>query len=143
MKFRPVITLSAIFYVILRSIKDVFFIRHRSGHTFFTPLFLIPFFCINFSQTLGDLNQDELINIHDLLREVHIILEVLPEPTAEELLIADLNVNQFVNITDLIIMLDIILGNLDEYCTNDQWDIPCENNYSECCYPITSSEFTW
>jgi len=101
--------------------------------------------CLSFlyTQTLGDLNQDGLININDILREVNIIMEIPPLPSDSEQISADLNVDDNIDISDIIIIVDIILGNLESYCTQDQWDIPCENNYSECCYPITSHEFEW
>jgi len=106
-------------------------------------LCLIFIFSLTYTQILGDLNQDGLININDILREVNIIMEIPPLPSDSEQISADLNVDDNIEISDIIIIVDIILGNLESYCTNDQWDIPCENNYSECCYPITSHEFEW
>ncbi len=62
------------------------------------------------TQTLGDLNQDGLININDILREVNIILEIPPPPSEYEILVGDLNEDDLNNIQDIIVIVNIILG---------------------------------
>jgi hypothetical protein len=53
---------------------------------------------------LGDLNQDEILNILDIIIMVHIILE-----GDDYQLQADMNEDGFVNILDIVTLVDIIL----------------------------------
>jgi hypothetical protein len=128
----------------MKKIIIILSFRELSSHKIqYWLIGIVACLTFSYSQTLGDLNQDGLININDILREVNIILEIPPIPSEYEILVGDLNVDDEINLSDIIITADIIIDNLVGYCTNDQWDYPCENNYSECCYPITSHDFTW
>jgi len=145
MNFRPFIKLTAIFYFFLPSIKNAFVLPlfpygFAQGKPF--SLFLLPLFCFTFAQTLGDLNNDESINVLDILRTINIILEIPPPPSEQETIFGDLNVDDVIDITDIIIIVDIIIDNLDAYCEEEN-NIPCVVNYSECCYPSLNPEFAW
>ena len=56
--------------------------------------------------SLGDVNNDQLINILDVILIVNMILELQPS----NYLIADLNIDGRINIQDIIILLNIILN---------------------------------
>ena len=58
----------------------------------------------------GDVNEDTLINVQDLLVIVQFIL-MNQEPTFGQFLAADLNSDDIINIQDIIILINIILGN--------------------------------
>jgi|GEM_PF-2462590 len=137
----PIIKLSAIYKVTLHSIKDVFVLPlFPFGFTKSKPssLFLLPLFCFSFGQTLGDLNNDELINIQDLILISNIIIETL-EPTDYQLWASDTNNDEIINLHDVLILIQLINGFLDVCNINDF--VICPNNYTECCYPITSHQF--
>ena len=59
--------------------------------------------CLN-TLILGDLNQDEILNILDIIIMVNIILE-----GDDYQLEADMNEDGFVNILDIVTLVDIIL----------------------------------
>ena len=62
------------------------------------------------STILGDLNQDTILNILDVVQLVNIILE-LTVPSNYQLESGNLNQDDFINIQDIIILLNLILGN--------------------------------
>lgn len=89
---------------------------------------------------LGDVNNDGIINVQDIIRIVNIILENDPVPSDYELWAGDVNSDESIDVTDIIILVNYILGT----------GILCEEGYSfcpgsitECCADITSHEFTW
>ena len=88
---------------------------------------------------LGDLNQDGVVDILDIIRAVNIILEIPPDPTEYELWAVDVNVDEEINVGDLVLMVSFILNTID--CPPD--NSPCEFNYYECCLDTTSHDFTW
>ena len=55
---------------------------------------------------LGDLNQDGVLNILDVIMMVNIIID----PNAEELMIADMNNDESVNIQDIILLVNEIIN---------------------------------
>ena len=58
---------------------------------------------------LGDLNQDEIIDILDVVRLVSIVLGQYT-PTSFESLLADLNQDDIINVQDILLMINIILS---------------------------------
>ena len=59
---------------------------------------------------LGDINQDSIIDILDIVLIVNIIL-AQQEPSIEQMIAADLNNDGIINIQDLILLITIILNN--------------------------------
>ena len=57
----------------------------------------------------GDINDDALVNIQDILLIVQIIIGQL-EPTLTQNLAADLNQDDIINVLDVIIIVNLILG---------------------------------
>ena len=77
-----------------------------------TPVQIIP---VNvsvdiFDGILGDVNEDLLVNVTDIVMIITFIL-VQDEPTAYEEWASDLNDDGFINVVDIVTMVDIILGN--------------------------------
>ncbi|MCB9511074.1 MAG: hypothetical protein H6695_12860 [Deferribacteres bacterium] len=74
----------------------------------------LPFAGVNgvfrFGQLEGDVNSDGIIDVLDLVRIVHIILELPPEPTASEVLVADCNADGQINILDVVCIMNFITG---------------------------------
>ena len=58
---------------------------------------------------LGDLNQDDIIDILDVVRLVSIVLGQYT-PTSFESLLADLNQDDIINVQDIVLMINIILS---------------------------------
>jgi len=65
-------------------------------------------FLDNLEYTLGDINQDQNIDVLDVVSLVNIILGVL-QPTLVEQLSADINEDNIINIQDIIILIAIII----------------------------------
>ena len=59
------------------------------------------------SVLLGDLNQDEMVNILDIVQIVNIILGLIP--TAYQLEAGDMNVDGLVNVLDIVHIINLIL----------------------------------
>ena len=80
-----------------------------SFETEFSSEFLYELVCFN-DILLGDINQDNNINISDIILLINYILsgESIPD---EELVIADLNQDNSINVSDVIILVNIILSN--------------------------------
>ena len=62
----------------------------------------------NLDYTLGDINQDENIDILDVIFVINIILDIY-EPNFVEILSSDINEDQIINIQDIIILIAVIL----------------------------------
>lgn len=88
---------------------------------------------------LGDVNNDGVINIQDIIRSVNIILENDPPPTDYELWSCDVNVDDLINISDIIVMVSIILGT---QCIDPLYQ-PCDYDLSDCCLINTSHITEW
>ena len=58
---------------------------------------------------LGDLNQDEIIDVLDVVRLISIILGQYT-PSSFESLLADLNQDNIINVQDIVLMINIILS---------------------------------
>ena len=58
----------------------------------------------------GDVNEDEMINVNDILLVVNHILEIYPL-TDQQQLLGDLNSDGNISVIDIVIMVEIILGN--------------------------------
>ena len=58
----------------------------------------------------GDVNNDSLINILDIIQTINIILGVNPTPTDYELWAADLNQDGNIDILDIVLIVNTILG---------------------------------
>ena len=58
---------------------------------------------------LGDLNQDSVLSVLDLILLINIILGN-EEPTSSQLLIGDLNQDSIINILDIVLMVNLILS---------------------------------
>ena len=59
---------------------------------------------------LGDMNQDEILDVLDIVRLIQIILGQYT-PTNFELILADLNEDDVVNIQDIVLLINTILSN--------------------------------
>ncbi len=93
----------------------------------------------NTRDQLGDVNNDGIVNVLDIVRIVNIILENDPPPTDYELWASDVNADGFVNVQDIVIMVIIIMQTYD--CP-DLYS-PCFDNLSNCCADTTQYEYTW
>jgi hypothetical protein len=58
----------------------------------------------------GDVNNDGLINILDVIQTVNIILGANPTPTDYELWVADMNQDGNIDILDIVLIVNTILG---------------------------------
>jgi len=58
---------------------------------------------------LGDINNDSLINILDVIQTVNIILGANPTPTDYELWAADMNQDGNIDILDIVLIVNTIL----------------------------------
>ena len=65
---------------------------------------------LGYTYTLGDVNQDEALNILDVVTTVNFILGVL-EPTAYQQYAGDMNDDESINILDVVLLVNIILNN--------------------------------
>ena len=63
----------------------------------------------NYIPIQGDVNQDGIINILDVLQTVNIILEIF-EPTPSQEVVADCNADETVNILDVVGIVNVVLG---------------------------------
>ena len=63
------------------------------------------------SVMIGDLNQDELINVLDIVQIVNIILG--QEPSAYQQEAGDLNLDGSLNVLDIVSLVDSILNGID------------------------------
>jgi hypothetical protein len=66
--------------------------------------------CFENSFTLGDINNDSLINVQDIVLLISFVLQI-DFPTDTEFLAADLNSDGLLNILDIVALVNIILGN--------------------------------
>ena len=64
-----------------------------------------------FGILLGDVNDDGLINVLDVVRTVNIIIGVDEPPSEYEILVADVNSDDLINVQDIILIINIILDN--------------------------------
>ena len=58
----------------------------------------------------GDVNNDEVVNILDVIQTVNIILGATPTPTEYELWAADMNQDGNIDILDIVLIVNTILG---------------------------------
>jgi hypothetical protein len=65
---------------------------------------------LGFTFELGDVNQDDELNVLDIVTIVNFILGVL-EPTAYQELAGDLNEDEAINVLDIVLIVNIILDN--------------------------------
>ena len=63
----------------------------------------------NFDIILGDINNDNLVNIQDIILLVQFILETA-DPSSYQLFAADLNNDESLDVSDIILIMNIILG---------------------------------
>ena len=89
---------------------------------------------------LGDVNDDGIVNILDVVRVVNIVLENAPPPSEYESWSSDVNNDDLINVQDIIIVVELFLGTLAECPDQQVW---CMNNLTQCCYDTTSHEFYW
>ena len=76
----------------------------------FSSEFLYEIVCSNSNLVIGDINQDESINVLDVIILVNFILgnEI---PTDDELFVSDINDDQIINVLDAIMLVNLILEN--------------------------------
>ena len=91
-------------------LNDIYFIRifKRIFHVMKKILIIIVTISGLYAQCLGDLNQDNVIDILDIILVVNIILG---DEVAGEL--SDINYDNITNILDIIILVNIILDNVN------------------------------
>ncbi|MBC8312578.1 MAG: hypothetical protein H8E72_09755 [Candidatus Marinimicrobia bacterium] len=65
---------------------------------------------LGYTYTLGDVNQDDELNVLDVVTTVNFILGVL-EPTAYQQYAGDMNDDDSINILDVVLLVNIILNN--------------------------------
>ena len=65
--------------------------------------------CFNDS-SLGDLNDDNFINIVDVVQLVNIVLGVI-DPSGYQMIVSDMNLDGNINILDVVQLVNIVLGN--------------------------------
>ena len=58
---------------------------------------------------MGDLNQDGLINVQDIILTINIILGV-PPPSGYELCSGDINEDVVIDILDIVLLINLILS---------------------------------
>jgi hypothetical protein len=68
------------------------------------------YYWLQFQPHIGDVNEDGVINVLDIVQVVNIILKTIPEPTDYQLWAADFNGNGEVNILDVVGIVNVILG---------------------------------
>ena len=107
----------------------------------FSILLLVSTSTINtqYYSQLGDINEDEIVNILDIV----IIVDCIMNPNVnfpQYMETSDINVDGIINILDIIYIVSSIVGN---DCDNGYF--PCENNSNECClepnYHVMSPNF--
>lgn len=112
--------------------------RHPFTRRIFLPCLFL--FSICFAQyDLGDLNQDESMDVLDIVRLVHIILEEDLPPSPYELYAGNVNIDHTSDVIDIILILNTILE-IDD-CHEEK--SPCNYNFSECCFFPNSGDFFW
>ena len=65
---------------------------------------------LGYTYTLGDVNQDDALNVLDVVTTVNFILGIL-EPTAYQQYAGDMNSDNSINILDVVLLVNIILTN--------------------------------
>ena len=79
----------------------------------YTSEFLYDIVCLDEENyLLGDINNDGLINILDVVLIINLILG-LSEPIENEVVISDINQDGIINILDIVLLVNMILGNAD------------------------------
>ncbi len=63
-------------------------------------------------QGTGDINQDEVVNVLDIVQTITIILS-FEEPSFDEMCILDVNADEIINILDIVIIVDWILNPIE------------------------------
>ena len=66
-------------------------------------------FTLDNSYELGDVNDDNSINIFDIIIVVEFILEI-EDPSDQEFLLSDVNADQSIDVLDILMIIDIILS---------------------------------
>ncbi len=89
---------------------------------------------------LGDINNDGLINIYDVVLLVDIALTDGADYSEDEIWSSDVNADNETNIIDAIILIEVILLIYEECPENYS---PCSHNLTECCLDSTSHDFEW
>lgn len=90
--------------------------------------------------TLGDINQDGVGDVLDIVRMVEVVLGQGPAPNDFENWLSDINNDETTNISDIIIFLSTILSIFDG-CPEGY--LPCEENRTNCCLETPGSDFSW
>jgi choice-of-anchor B domain-containing protein len=67
------------------------------------------FYIVNDELNHGDVNEDSVIDILDIVQVVNFVLQTTT-PTPEQMWIADMNEDNILNIQDIILILNVILG---------------------------------
>tara|TARA_Y100000996_G_scaffold237838_1_gene186887 strand:+ start:372 stop:1508 length:1137 start_codon:yes stop_codon:yes gene_type:complete len=75
----------------------------------YTSEFLYDIVCSGPQTEIGDINEDTLINILDVIILVNFALNI-SEPSENQLFISDLNEDDVLNVLDVIILVNMILG---------------------------------
>ena len=75
----------------------------------YTSEFLYDIACSGPQTEIGDINEDTLINILDVIILVNFALNI-SEPSENQLFISDLNEDDVLNVLDVIILVNMILG---------------------------------
>ena len=90
--------------------------------------------------SIGDINNDGVINVQDIVRIVNIILQNDLPPTEYEQWAGDVNNDDIIDVTDIIIIVNYILGT-GILC--DEGYSFCPGSITECCADLTSHYLEW
>ena len=85
-----------------------YFSSNVDGYIEYTTSFPISFNVETTSITLGDLNEDLIINVLDVVQLVNIILGTI-EPNNTQIEAGNMNQDSFINVQDIIILINLIL----------------------------------
>ena len=87
---------------------DLNFTSNHEDYVEYLTIFPIEFNIEDIQILLGDLNEDEMVDILDVILCVNIVIETT-EPTNYQSLASDMNQDEQINVQDIILMINLIL----------------------------------
>ena len=88
---------------------NIHFQSNTNSYIQYSESFLVEFDVNDFPILLGDINEDGIIDILDVIVCVNIVIELV-EPTLSQLLTSDINQDGNTNVQDIILMVNLILN---------------------------------
>jgi len=80
---------------------DLFLGQREGGLVFYRNMIVAP----------GDINNAGILDVEDIIRLINIILDIGPQPTYTEIIVADINKDGNIDVIDLTMVIKMILGN--------------------------------